>query len=97
MFCLFFWGGGRGEMGLSYSDAKLANIAGIIVCAGGLIMSILGLMFGSRGLGRARQAHQPAALPVCGLLLCFAAMIVWLIIGVDWIMIMDSYSSRSSS
>lgn len=95
MFCLFFWGSGRGEMGLSYSDTRLANIAGIVVCAGALIMSILGLMFGSRGLGRSRQAHQPAALPVCGLLLCFAAMIVWLIIGVDWIMIMDSYHSRS--
>jgi hypothetical protein len=95
LFCVYFWGSGRGGVGLSYSEARMANIAGIVVCAGAMIMSVLGLYFGSRGLGRARQARQPAALPVCGVLLCLAALIVWLIIAIDWIMIMDSYQGRS--
>jgi hypothetical protein len=97
LFCLVFWSGGRVEHGLSSSETNLAHVAGVVIGAGAILLSMLGIYFGGRGLGRARQAHHPAALPVCGMLLCFGALIVWIIIGVDWVMIMDSFRGRSSA
>jgi hypothetical protein len=96
LFCLFYWSASRSDHLLGYSGVKMANGAGIVICTGALIFGILGLLFGIRGLGRARQAHQPAALPVTGILLSLAALIMWIIIAIDWVMIMDSTTGASS-
>lgn len=91
VFCLIFWSSGNYDHRLSYGDLKLAQVAGIVTSAGALLLTILGMIFAVRGLGHARRAHQPAALPVTGLFLSFSAFILWIIVGVDLVMIFDSF------
>ncbi len=55
-----------------------------VVAYGGILaaiaLCIAGLLFGIRGLGRARLYRTPAALPITGMLLCFAAICFWVVV-----------------
>ena len=63
----------------STSRFEVATFVGIF---GVIVLCILGFMFGLRGLGRARQHRAPAALPVTGMLFCFAAVCFWVVLAI---------------
>jgi hypothetical protein len=91
LFCLTLWGRGNPEHGLSLGDLKLAEVGGIVCVLGAELLCLTGLLFGIRGLGRARRERQPAALPFTGILMCAAAMVAWLIVAIDLIMILSTF------
>jgi hypothetical protein len=88
--CMLLWFGGAPDHGRGI-DLNLAEVAGGVMCCGAFLMSIFGFTFGIRGLSQARRAGQPAALPVAGILLCVAASLLWLIVTVDFFMIVESF------
>jgi hypothetical protein len=91
VFCVIFWDGGSGNHGLRLFELEMARI-GVLVCAGGaLILSFIGAIFGARGLKLARLAGQPTALPWAGIALCLAAIVMWLIVGIDLMAILSAF------
>lgn len=94
--CLLLWFAGHGQQhGLSYSDLTYGRAAGVVMAGGAFLTSAVSFLFGMRALRRARRADQPAALPVAGLLLSLAATLLWLIVLVDFVMIIESFLSHS--
>jgi hypothetical protein len=93
IFSLVFWNGGSLNHGLNHSEVLWTEIASIICAAGAELLCTIGVIFGLRGLNKARQARQPTALPVTGMLLCIAAMVMWLIVGIDLVMMFEYFLS----
>lgn len=91
VFCLIFWTTGNYDQRLSYGDLEKAQVAGVVVSVGALSLCITSVFFGMRGLGHARRARQPVALPLTGLLLSISAFVLWIIVSVDLLMILDTY------
>lgn len=89
--CILLWFGGSSTSGRGI-DLNLAQIAGVVMGIGAIVFSIFGFFFGIRGLGQARQAGQPAALPLAGIFLCIAAFLLWIIVTVDFLMIIESFT-----
>ena len=91
LFSVIFWNSGSLNHGLNHSEVQWSEIASIICAAGAELLCIVGVIFGMRGLGKARQARQPTALPLTGILLCVAAMVMWLIVGIDLVMMFEYF------
>jgi hypothetical protein len=70
------------HMRLAYSGA----LAALIVV---FVLGIVGLVFGVRGLVSAAVRRQPAGLAVGGVIVNAAALLLWLIVSIDQIMIWE--------
>ena len=70
--------------GYSSSHGEVAKIEAFsyLGVIGAVIFSIVGFLFGRHGLTRARAERTAAALPVSGMLLCLAALCIWLLAAV---------------
>jgi hypothetical protein len=70
--------------GYSYSRSESSRfeVVSIVAIVGAKVLCIAGFFFGLRGLSRARSDRSPPALPLTGILLCIAAIVLWLMIAV---------------
>jgi hypothetical protein len=67
----------------SNSRFELQAYFGLLVgFAGAEMLCVVGLNFGFRGLGRARAERAPSALPIAGILLNFAAVMLLLTVAI---------------
>lgn len=63
------------------SDSSKVELIGLLGIVSAEIVAITGFFFGLRGLTQARADRSPAALPITGILLCLAAVILWLLVA----------------
>jgi hypothetical protein len=95
LICVVFYN--RGEKhGLSQLDLYLALIGGAACVFGALTASIFGIVYGVRGRRLARREQQPGALARAGVFLCTGGIIIWLIVGIDFFLIMTYFINRAS-
>jgi cytochrome bd-type quinol oxidase subunit 2 len=76
---------------LDPTSLELANIAAIVGIPCFIGLCVCTIVFAIRGMRGARRYDMPMALPVSGLLLSIAALILWLVVGVDLIAILQSF------
>jgi len=76
---------------LDPTSLELANIAAIVGIPCFIVLCICSIVFAIRGLRGARRYDMPMAIPAAGLLLSIAALILWLVVGVDLIAILQSF------
>jgi hypothetical protein len=68
---------------LSTSDIRLAFPAGILAVLVMWAVCVVSALFGVKGIVAAFGQRQPAGLPLAGVVLSGAALVLWLIVGID--------------
>jgi hypothetical protein len=76
---LFQWIG----RSLGTSDVRIALAVAVVGVPGIVCACLVSLLFGVRGLRRARRYDQPAGIAIAGILLSSAALFLWILLGVD--------------
>jgi hypothetical protein len=76
---LFQWIG----RSLGETDVKIALVVAMVGVPGIVCACLASLLFGVRGLRRARWYDQPAGIPIAGILLSSGALFLWVLVGVD--------------
>jgi cytochrome bd-type quinol oxidase subunit 2 len=76
---------------LDPTSLEVANIAAIVGIPCFIGLCVCSIVFAIRGMRGARRYDMPMALPASGLLLSIAALILWLVVGVDLIAILQSF------
>jgi hypothetical protein len=82
---------GSEQQRLDQTSLELANIAAIVGIPCFIGLCVCSIVFAIRGLRGARRYDMPMALPASGLLLSIAALILWIVVGVDLIAILQSF------
>ena len=75
---------------LGPTELWLANAAAIVGTIGVLALCITSIVFGVRGMRRAQWFDMPMGIPLAGVLISIAAVFIWVIVGVDLIMILQA-------
>jgi hypothetical protein len=70
------------------SDITLATI-GLVICIGlVLLLGVAGLFFGFFGVAAARRHGQPLALPLAGIFLSAAGLVLFFLVSIDTIFVL---------
>jgi hypothetical protein len=88
LFNLWLWLG-RQEA-IPHEHRSLAYTGAVIALAVIGVLALSSVIFGLRGLVGAFISRQPAGLPLAGVCMSLAAVVLWLIVGVDLIMILSA-------
>jgi uncharacterized membrane protein len=89
---LTFWLGSRHGPVLAPADMHLAYKGVIAALALIALLCLLSLIFGIKAWRSARTNYQPAGLGVAGTLISVLALLLWVIVGADLIMIFETFT-----
>jgi len=88
MFNVVFWY--TGPVGVPMKLAYVGGVAGVVLVLG---LSAASLYTGVRGIRLASTSGQPRGLTTWGTLMSAGALVLWIIVSIDLVMILNAFSS----